>query len=47
MKKKEIDMKINRYKYTNKELDITILEILDKEENEDNYIEIDEYKNSR
>ena len=45
--KKEINMKINRFKYTNKELDITIIEILDKEENEENYIEIDEYINSR
>ena len=27
----EIDMQINRYKYTNKELDITIIEILDED----------------
>ena len=28
-KEKEINIKINRYKYTNEELDITIIEILD------------------
>ena len=38
---KEINMKINRYKYTNKELDITIIEILD-EDNINKYIEIDD-----
>ena len=42
----KIDMKINRYKYTNKELDITIIEILD-EDNIDNFIEVDKFINSR
>ena len=39
--KKEVNMKINRYKYTNKELDITIIEILD-EDNINKFIEIDD-----
>ena len=38
---KEINLKINRFKYTNKELDITIIEILD-EDNINDFIEIDE-----
>ena len=42
----EIDMQINRYKYTNKELDITIIEILD-EDNISDFIEIDKFINSR
>ena len=37
---KEVNMKINRYKYTNKKLDITIIEILD-EDNINKFIEID------
>ena len=43
---KEIDIKINRYKYTNKELNITIIEIL-KDDNINNFIEIDKFINSR
>ena len=39
-KQHEINIKINRYKYTNEELDITIIEILDKD-NLNNFIEID------
>ena len=42
----EIDMQINRYKYTNKELDITIIEIID-EDNISDFIEIDKFINSR
>ena len=43
-KKIEINMKINRYKNTNKELDYTIIEILD-EDNINNFLEIDERYN--
>ena len=39
-------MKINRYKYTNKELDITIIEIL-KEDNINYFIEIDKFISSK
>ena len=42
----EIDMKINRYKYTNKELDITIIEILN-EDNINDFMNIDKYINSK
>jgi len=45
-KEKEIDMKINRYKYTNDKLDITIIEILEVD-NINNFIEIDKFINSR
>ena len=45
--KREINMKINRFKYTYKDLDITIIEILDTEENEGNYLEIDDFINSK
>ena len=40
----EINMEINRYKNTNKELDYTIIEILE-EDNINNYLEIDDYIN--
>jgi len=43
---KELDMKINRYKYTNKDFDITIIEILGND-NIKHFIEIDKYINSR
>ena len=43
---KEIDMKINRYKYTDKDLDITVIEILERD-NIYNFIELDKYINSR
>ena len=46
-KDREINMKKNRYKYTNEELDITIIEIFDDEEENKNFIEIDKYINSR
>jgi len=42
----DINMKLNRYKYTNSELDITIIEIL-KEDNINNFIEIDKFISSR
>jgi len=42
----EINMEINRYKNTNKELDYTIIEILE-EDNINNYLEIDDYINSK
>ena len=45
-KEHEINIKINRYKYTNEDLDITIIEILD-EDNITNYIEIDKFINSK
>ena len=45
-KEKEINIKINRYKYTNEDLDITIIEILDID-NITNFIEIDKFINSR
>ena len=40
--KYEINLKNNRYKYTNEELDFTIIEIL-LEDNIKNYLEIDEF----
>ena len=41
----EINMKINRYKYTHKDLNITIIEILDIDNiNINNFIEIDKFK---
>ena len=43
----EIDMKNNRYKYTNEELDLTVIEIFEDEENENYFIEIDKFINSR
>ena len=43
---KEIDIKINRFKYTNKELNITIIEILEID-NINQFIEIDELINSK
>ena len=43
--KKEINLELDRYKYTNKELDYTIIEIL-KEDNINDYLEIDQYINS-
>ena len=43
---KEIDIKINRYKYTNEDLNITIIEILELD-NIINFIEIDKFINSR
>ena len=45
-KEHEINFKINRYKYTNEDLDISIIEILD-EDNINNLIEIDKFFNSR
>ena len=45
-KENEIDMKINRYKYTNIDLDITIIEILEVD-NINDFIEIDKFINSR
>jgi len=45
-KEKEINMKINRYKYTNDKLDITIIEILELD-NINYFIEIDKFINSR
>ena len=44
--KKEIDLKLNRFKYTNKELDFTIIEILKKDKIK-KYLELDEYIESR
>ena len=44
---KDINMEKNRYKYTKEELDITIIEIFNDEENINNFIEIDKYINSR
>ena len=41
-KEYEINIKINRYKYTNEDLDFTIIEILDKD-NIKNFIEIDKF----
>ena len=41
-KEYEINIKINRYKYTNEDLDFTIIEILDKD-NIKNFIEIDNF----
>ena len=51
MIKKEIDLELDRYKYTDKDLDFTIKEII-KEDNIKDYLEIDElidstdYKNN-
>ena len=45
-KEKEINIKANRYKYTNDNLDITIIEILDNDKIK-NFIEIDKFINSR
>ena len=42
----EIDLKQNRYKYTNKDLDITIIEILEKD-NIKKFIGLDKFLNSR
>ena len=44
--KKEINIKLDRYKYTNEKLDITIIEIIE-EDKIINYLEIDDYINSR
>ena len=43
---KEIDMKKDRYKYTNEKLDITIIEILRKD-NIDTFLEIDRFIDSK
>ena len=40
-------MEKNKYKYRNEELDITIIEIFDDEEDINNFIEIDKFINSR
>ena len=45
-REKEVNLKINRYKYTNEDLDITIIEILDID-NIHNFIDIDKYMHSR
>ena len=45
-KEKEINIKLNRYKYTNEDLDITIIEILESD-NIMNFMEIDKFINSR
>ena len=45
-KEKEINIRKNRYKYTNEDLDITIIEILD-EDNIIKFIEIDKFINSK
>ena len=45
-KEREIDMKKNRYKYANKELDFAIIEILEKDGVE-NFIGVDKFINSR
>ena len=45
-KQLEINIKINRYKYTNEELDITILEILNVD-NINIFIDMDKYINSK
>ena len=45
-KEKEINIKKHRYKYTNEDLDITIMEILETD-NIKNFIEIDKFINSR
>jgi len=44
--KKEINLKLNRYRYTNEEIDITIIEIIE-EDKIIKYIEIDDCINSR
>ena len=45
-KEHEINIKIDRYKYTNEDLDITIIEILDTD-NIKSFIEIDKFINSK
>ena len=45
-REKEVNIKINRYKYTNKDLDITIIEMLDID-NIFNFIELDKFIYSR
>ena len=45
-KEKEINIKKHRYRYTNEDLDITIMEILETD-NIKNFIEIDKFINSR
>ena len=42
----EIDMKKNKYKYTNKDLNISIIEIIDFD-NITDFIDIDKFINSR
>ena len=44
--KKEINIKLNRYKYTNKKIDITIIEIIE-EDNINNYLKIDDNVGSK
>ena len=44
--KKEINIKLDRYKYTNEKIDITIIEIIEQD-NIKNYLEIDDCINSR
>ena len=44
--KRELNLKSHRYRYTNEEFDITIIEILE-EDKITNYIEIDDCINSR
>ena len=43
--KKEINLELDRYKYTDKELDFTIIEII-KEDNFKDFLEIDEFIDS-
>ena len=45
--KKEIDLKKNRFKYSYSDLNITIIEIFEDEENINNFIVIDDYIKSR
>ena len=45
--KKEIDLKKNRFKYSYIDLNITIIEIFEDEENINNFIVIDDYIKSR
>ena len=42
---KEINLELDRYKYTNEEIDFTVIEIIE-EDNIKNYLEIDELSNS-
>ena len=44
--KKEINIRLDRYKYTNEKIDITIIEIIEQD-NIKNYLEIDDCINSR
>ena len=44
--KKEINIKLDRYKYTNEKIDITIIEIIEQD-NIKNYLELDDCINSR